>query len=181
MSVMAAPHSRSRQREAATSPVRYTLATSSLGHVAIARSAKGLAAAFIDDDAERLEQHMAERFPGAIAADPDEFTDRVIAALEDSRGDVDLPLDPEGTAFQKTVWRALRDIPAGATITYSELANRIGRPGSTRAVAAACGANPIAVIVPCHRVVGKDGSLTGYAWGIERKRMLLEREKAAAG
>jgi O-6-methylguanine DNA methyltransferase len=89
-------------------------------------------------------------------------------------------VDPKGTDFQKSVWRALREIPVGATVTYSELARRIGRPESVRAVAAACGANPIAVIVPCHRVIGKDGSLTGYAWGgVEKKRMLLEREQAS--
>lgn len=161
--------------------IRYTLVKSSLGFVAVARTAKGLAAAFIDDDAAKLERHMADRFPGAAAAEPDEMTARVIRAFEASSDDPDLPVDPAGTDFQKSVWRALREIPAGSTITYSELANRIGKPQSVRAVAAACGANPIAVIVPCHRVIGKDGSLTGYAWGIEKKRMLLDREKAARG
>lgn len=162
------------------SGIRYTLVMSSLGHVAIARTAKGLAAAFIDDDREKLESHMRDRFPGAVAVEPDELTDRVVDALESSSDDLSLPVDPFGTDFQKAVWKELRAIPAGSTITYSELATRIGRPRSVRAVAAACGANPIAVIVPCHRVIGKDGSLTGYAWGIDKKRMLLEREKAGS-
>jgi AraC family transcriptional regulator of adaptative response/methylated-DNA-[protein]-cysteine methyltransferase len=157
--------------------VRYTIAECDLGYVAIARTAKGLAAAFIGDDEETLARHMKERFAGAEAAEPDELTDRVIQSLDSVTDDPDIPVDPKGTDFQKSVWRALRGIPAGATVTYSELARRIGRPASVRAVAAACGANPIAVIVPCHRVIGKDGSLTGYAWGIEKKRMLLEREK----
>jgi AraC family transcriptional regulator of adaptative response/methylated-DNA-[protein]-cysteine methyltransferase len=159
--------------------VRYTIAECVLGYVAIARTAKGLAAAFIGDDEDRLALHMEERFAGAERADADELTDRVVHALDTATDDVEIPVDPKGTDFQKSVWRALRDIPNGATVTYSELARRIGRPESVRAVAAACGANPIAVIVPCHRVIGKDGSLTGYAWGgIEKKRMLLQREKA---
>ena len=162
-----------------TTTIRYTIAESVLGFVAIARTAKGLAATFIGDDEDRLAAHMEERFAGAERAEPDEFTERVVHALNTATDDPDIPVDPKGTDFQKAVWRALRDIPAGATITYSELAHRIGRPESVRAVAAACGANPIAVIVPCHRVIGKDGSLTGYAWGgVEKKKMLLEREGA---
>ena len=161
--------------------VRYTVAECALGYVAIARTAKGLAAAFIGDDGERLVRHMEERFPDSQAVAPDELTDRVVEALDSASDDLGIPVDPAGTEFQKSVWRALREIPAGATVTYSELAHRIGRPRSVRAVAAACGANPIAVIVPCHRVIGKDGSLTGYAWGIEKKQMLLEREKARHG
>lgn len=159
--------------------VRYTIAECALGYVAIARTAKGLSAAFIGDDAEVLAGHMRERFADAEETEPDELTDRVVHALDSVTDDVDIPVDPKGTDFQKAVWRALREIPVGATVSYSELARRIGRPESVRAVAAACGANPIAVIVPCHRVIGKDGSLTGYAWGgVEKKRMLLAREKA---
>jgi AraC family transcriptional regulator of adaptative response/methylated-DNA-[protein]-cysteine methyltransferase len=159
--------------------VRYTIAECALGYVAIARTARGLAAAFIGDDEDRLAQHMTERFVDAERVEPDELTERVVHALDTATDDPDIPVDPKGTDFQKAVWRALREIPVGATVTYSELAHRIGRPDSVRAVAAACGANPIAVIVPCHRVIGKDGSLTGYAWGgIEKKRMLLQREGA---
>jgi AraC family transcriptional regulator of adaptative response/methylated-DNA-[protein]-cysteine methyltransferase len=170
MIAMAEPHT--------STTVRYTIAECALGYVAIARTAKGLAAAFIGDDQEALAENMEARFAGAELAASDELTDRVVQALDSVIDDVDIPVDPKGTDFQKSVWRALREIPVGATVTYSELARRIGRPDSVRAVAAACGANPIAVIVPCHRVIGKDGSLTGYAWGIEKKRMLLEREKA---
>jgi AraC family transcriptional regulator of adaptative response/methylated-DNA-[protein]-cysteine methyltransferase len=158
--------------------VRYTIAECALGYVAIARTAKGLAAAFIGDDGDLLAAHMEERITGAEQVEPDDLTERVIDALDSVCDDPEIPVDPKGTDFQKSVWRALREIPVGATVTYSELARRIGRPESVRAVAAACGANPIAVIVPCHRVIGKDGSLTGYAWGIDKKRMLLEREKA---
>jgi AraC family transcriptional regulator of adaptative response/methylated-DNA-[protein]-cysteine methyltransferase len=158
--------------------VRYTIAACALGYVAIARTAKGLSAAFLGDDATELAAHMHERFAGAEEAEPDELTDRVVYALDNATDDSEIPVDPKGTDFQKSVWRALRDIPVGSTVSYSELARRIGKPESVRAVAAACGANPIAVIVPCHRVIGKDGSLTGYAWGgVEKKRMLLEREK----
>ena len=171
MIAMAEPHT--------STTVRYSIAECALGYVAIARTAKGLAAAFLGDDPDRLASHMEERFGGAERVDPDELTDRVVHALDTAEDDPDIPVDPKGTEFQKSVWRALREIPAGATVTYSELARRIGRPESVRAVAAACGANPIAVIVPCHRVIGKDGSLTGYAWGgVEKKRMLLEREGA---
>lgn len=177
MSVMAEVHPYRARPAKPGSGIRYTIVESTLGYVAIARTAKGLAAAFIDDDGEKLERHMVERFPGAAAIGPDELTDRVIDALESSSDDLSLPVDPFGTDFQKAVWRELRAVPAGSTISYSELAARIGKPQSVRAVAAACGANPIAVIVPCHRVIGKDGSLSGYAWGIERKRMLLDREK----
>ena len=171
MSVMAAAP------RTATS-VRYTIAECALGFVAVARTEKGLAAAFIGDDAQELARHMEERFAGASEWERDELIDRVVEAIDSASDDPDLPLDPRGTEFQKSVWRALREIPVGATITYSDLAHRIGKPQSVRAVAAACGANPIAVIVPCHRVIGKDGSLTGYAWGIDKKRMLLERERA---
>ena len=158
--------------------VKYSIAECALGFVAVARTPNGLAAAFIGDDRQQLVTAMERRFSGAIPSDPDELTERVVLAIDDATDDEGIPLDPAGTDFQKSVWRALRDIPAGATITYSELARRIGRPGSVRAVAAACGANPIAVVVPCHRVVGKNGSLTGYAWGLDKKRLLLERETA---
>jgi AraC family transcriptional regulator, regulatory protein of adaptative response / methylated-DNA-[protein]-cysteine methyltransferase len=179
MSVMApAPSRRASAVRPAPSGVRYSIVESQLGFVAIARTAKGLAAAFIGDDRDELDAHMRDRFPGANIAEPDALTDRVVRSLDETVDDRAIPVDPQGTDFQKAVWGALREIPSGSTVTYSELADRIGRPTSVRAVAAACGANPIAVIVPCHRVIGKDGSLTGYAWGIEKKRLLLEREAA---
>lgn len=185
MSVMAPAPASPRRRSPTVAPaesgIRYTIARSSLGFVAIARTARGLAAAFIGDDEDGLDRHMRTRFPGAQTMEADELVDRVLRSLDGTADDPEIPVDPAGTDFQKTVWRALREIPSGSTITYSELAARIGRPDSVRAVAAACGANPIAVIVPCHRVIARDGSLTGYAWGIERKRLLLERERAARG
>lgn len=101
---------------------------------------------------------------------------RVVGLIETPGIGVDLPLDVRGTAFQQRVWQALQKIPAGATVSYSEIARRIGAPRSARAVAAACAINKLAVAIPCHRVVRKDGSLSGYAWGVERKRALLDRE-----
>src|SRR5690606_14894223 len=101
----------------------------------------------------------------------------VVAAVESPSRRVQMPLDPRGTPFQRLVWGELRRIPAGETASYAEVARRIGRPRSARAVARACGANPLAVVVPCHRVVGSDGALSGYRWGVERKRALLAREE----
>jgi AraC family transcriptional regulator, regulatory protein of adaptative response / methylated-DNA-[protein]-cysteine methyltransferase len=98
--------------------------------------------------------------------------------VEDPRRGLELPLDVRGTAFQQRVWQALRDIPAGKTVSYTELARRIGSPKSVRAVAQACGANALAVAIPCHRVVRNDGALSGYRWGVKRKRALLDREAA---
>jgi AraC family transcriptional regulator of adaptative response/methylated-DNA-[protein]-cysteine methyltransferase len=161
--------------------VRYSIAECALGFVAVARTERGLAAAFIGDHDEQLASSIEARFTGAVRTEPDELTRRVVDAVDNATDDASIPVDPAGTDFQKSVWRALRDIPAGATVTYSELASRIGRPRSVRAVAAACAANPIAVIVPCHRVIGKDGKLTGYAWGLEKKRLLLGRETVASG
>jgi AraC family transcriptional regulator of adaptative response/methylated-DNA-[protein]-cysteine methyltransferase len=105
---------------------------------------------------------------------------RVVGLVETPRLGLDLPLDIRGTAFQERVWRALRDIPVGQTVSYAELARRVGAPGSARAVAQACGANVLAVAIPCHRVVRSNGDLSGYRWGVERKRALLERELVAS-
>ena len=112
--------------EAPASTIQYTVAECALGYVAIARTAKGLAAAFIGDDADRLALHMEERFSGATRAEPDELAERVVTALDSVTDDLGIPLDPKGTDFQKLVWQALREIPVGATVTYSELARRIG-------------------------------------------------------
>jgi AraC family transcriptional regulator, regulatory protein of adaptative response / methylated-DNA-[protein]-cysteine methyltransferase len=178
MTVMAAPRRARTRRPQSATPVRFAIVPSALGFIAVARTANGLAAAFLGDDEHELVGHMRRRFVDPVRAEPDELAHRVARSIDSGVDDPAIPLDPAGTEFQKAVWRALREIPAGATVTYGEIARRIGRPDSVRAVGAACGANPIAVIVPCHRVVGKDGSLTGYEWGIEKKRMLLEREKA---
>src|SRR5690606_17860378 len=134
------------------------------------------------DTEDGLLADLRARFPRASlepAHDQDaELVRRVIALVDDPKRAAALPLDVRGTAFQQLVWTALTRIEPGETVTYGELARRIGRPTATRAVAAACGANPLAVAVPCHRVIGADGTLTGYRWGVERKRALLERESA---
>jgi AraC family transcriptional regulator, regulatory protein of adaptative response / methylated-DNA-[protein]-cysteine methyltransferase len=125
---------------------------------------------------------LRQMFPKAKISQADEqFTNwisQVVALIETPSRGLNLPLDVRGTAFQQRVWQALREIPAGQTMTYTEVAERIGAPTSVRAVAHACATNPAAVVIPCHRVIGKSGSLSGYRWGIERKRALLEREQA---
>ena len=126
---------------------------------------------------------LQDRFPRATLIGGDSRFEKVVARVvglvETPAIGLDLPLDVRGTAFQQRVWRALRAIPAGATVSYADLAAKIGSPKAVRAVAQACAANPLAVAIPCHRVVKHDGSLSGYRWGVERKRKLLEREGAA--
>ncbi|RUY88774.1 methylated-DNA--[protein]-cysteine S-methyltransferase, partial [Mesorhizobium sp. M7A.F.Ca.CA.001.12.2.1] len=126
---------------------------------------------------------LQDRFPRArlIGGDRDyeALVARVVGFVEAPALGLDLPLDVRGTAFQQRVWQALRAIPAGQTVSYAEIAHRIGAPKATRAIAAACAANNLAVAIPCHRVIRKDGALSGYAWGAERKRALLDREAAS--
>ena len=162
--------------------IRYTLADTSLGRLAVGTTARGVClVAFGESDAELLGV-VQQRFPRAHiepAGEEARVWVETVVALVDTPGaadSADLPLDVRGTVFQRQVWSALRQIRAGQTVTYSQLAAAIGRPTATRAVAAACGANPTAVVVPCHRVIGADGSLTGYRWGVARKRELLKRE-----
>jgi AraC family transcriptional regulator, regulatory protein of adaptative response / methylated-DNA-[protein]-cysteine methyltransferase len=159
---------------------------STLGTILVARSDRGIAAVLIGDDRATLRADLRRRFPDAAPAEGDAATDELaatVAFLVDAPACAAelaaLPLDLGGTAFQRTVWQALREIPAGSTASYAEIAGRIGRPSSARAVAQACAANPVAILVPCHRVVGRDGRLAGYRWGVERKRTLLARETAA--
>lgn len=162
--------------------IRHVIVDTSLGRLLVAASATGVCEASFGDDDAPLVSACERRFPRAEMAPADERTRELAAALaaavESPASLQPLTLDLRGTAFQRAVWEALRTIPAGATITYGELARRAGRPTAVRAAARACGANPVAVVVPCHRVIGADGSLTGYASGIERKRALLERESA---
>ena len=136
----------------------------------------------LDDDAASLVRALEDRFPKAALVGGDQdfeaWVARVVGFVEAPRLGLDLPLDLRGTAFQQRVWRALCDIPPGSTATYTEIARRIGAPNAVRAVGHACGANPVAVAIPCHRVVRTDGSLAGYRWGVERKRALLAREGA---
>jgi len=164
--------------------LRFAVGQSSLGAILVASSAKGVASILIGDDPDALVRDLQDRFPKARLvggdADYEALVARVVGFVEQPALGLDLPLDVRGTAFQQRVWQALRDIPAGATATYAEIAQAIGAPKSTRAVAGACAANAIAVAIPCHRVIRNDGALSGYRWGVERKRTLIEREAKAA-
>jgi AraC family transcriptional regulator of adaptative response/methylated-DNA-[protein]-cysteine methyltransferase len=146
----------------------------------VAQGERGVCAILLGDDPDQLARDLQDRFPHAdlIGGDAgfEGLVAKVVGFVEAPKLGLDLPLDVQGTAFQQRVWQALREIPAGATASYAEVANRIGAPKSVRAVAQACGANPLAVAIPCHRVVRTDGGLSGYRWGVERKRALLERE-----
>ena len=168
------------RRGGADERIRFAVGQCSLGAILVARSERGVCAISLGDDPDALARDLQDRFPRAelIGGDRDFETlvARVVAAVEAPGTALDLPLDVRGTAFQQRVWRALRDIPAGSTVTYSDIARRIGAPGAVRAVAQACGSNALALAIPCHRVVRKDGSLSGYRWGVERKRELLRKE-----
>jgi AraC family transcriptional regulator, regulatory protein of adaptative response / methylated-DNA-[protein]-cysteine methyltransferase len=158
----------------------FAVGQSSLGAILVASSKKGVAAILLGDDPDELVRNLQDRFPRAslIGADRDyeALVSRVVGLVETPRIGLDLPLDVRGTAFQQRVWQALQEIPAGETVSYAEVAQRIGSPKSVRAVADACAANRLAVAIPCHRVVRSDGSPSGYAWGVERKQALLDRE-----
>ncbi|MBX3669157.1 MAG: bifunctional DNA-binding transcriptional regulator/O6-methylguanine-DNA methyltransferase Ada [Rhodocyclaceae bacterium] len=160
--------------------IRFAVGTCSLGEILVAASARGLCAIFMGDDADLLVRQLQDCFPRAELtggdAEFEQLVGKVLAFLEMPRRGLDLPLDLRGTVFQQLVWRALREVPAGHTLSYAELARRIGAPTAIRAVAGACAANVLAVAIPCHRVVRTDGSLSGYRWGVERKRALIERE-----
>lgn len=164
-----------------TETLRFAITQSALGPTLIAWTAAGLACVLFDNEPSNLQNALKVRFAKAelILADPAEtaFVDAVLAKIDDPGAAFDLPLDIRGTAFQTRVWTALQTIPAGATATYQDIANRIGKPASVRAVANACGANRLAVVIPCHRVVRSDGGLGGYAFGEARKTALLERER----
>lgn len=161
--------------------IRFALAGSTLGTILVAASVRGLCAILMGDDPEALKRELLHRFPEAVPATADDatlrhFADSVAGLAEHPGQPSELPLDLRGTAFQQRVWQALREIPPGQTTSYTEIACRIGAPRAARAVANACGANPLALVVPCHRVIHRDGSLSGYYWGVERKRALLARE-----
>ncbi len=166
--------------------IRFAIGESSLGAILVAKSAKGVCAISSskgDDPGGVLLRRSARtafRNATLIGADREfeALVAEVVAFVEAPKLGLDLPLDVRGTAFQQRVWRALQAIPAGATASYADIARSIGAPKAVRAVAGACAANPLALAIPCHRVVRGDGSLSGYRWGVERKRVLLEREKS---
>lgn len=164
----------------ADTEIRFAIGECSLGSILVAASDRGVCAILIGDDPDLLARDLQDRFPRASLIGGDESFESIVAKVvgfvEAPAVGLDLPLDVRGTAFQQRVWDALAKIPAGTTVTYTELAERIGSPQSARAVARACAANTIAVAIPCHRVVRNDGALAGYRWGVERKRALLDKE-----
>lgn len=165
--------------------IRFAVGECTLGSVLVAATEKGVCAILLGDDPAELVRELQRRFRRAEIIGGDVDFERVVAvvvgAIEAPGTGVDLPLDIRGTVFQQRVWSALREIPPGRTASYREIAERIGSPKASRAVAAACAANPLAVAIPCHRVVRTDGDISGYRWGVARKRELLEREAAQRG
>jgi AraC family transcriptional regulator of adaptative response/methylated-DNA-[protein]-cysteine methyltransferase len=164
----------------ANEEIRFAVGQTSLGAILVASSTKGIASILLGDEPEDLVHDLQDRFPNTrlIGADHDDekLVARVVGFVETPGSGLNLPLDVRGTAFQRRVWKALRAIPVGKKVTYAEVARRIGSPKAVRAVAGACAANNLAVAIPCHRVVRSDGSLSGYAWGVERKRALIDLE-----
>ena len=161
--------------------IRFAVGECSLGAILVAAGTRGICAIALGDDPEQLVRDLQDRFPQAIFLGGDaafeQHVARVVALVEAPGLGLDLPLDIRGTAFQQRVWQALQQIPPGTTASYAEIAERIGQPKAIRAVARACAANVLAVAIPCHRVVGKDGGLSGYRWGVDRKAALLARER----
>jgi AraC family transcriptional regulator, regulatory protein of adaptative response / methylated-DNA-[protein]-cysteine methyltransferase len=160
--------------------IRFAVGECSLGSILVAQTDRGVCAIFLGDDPDALIRDLQDRFPRAnlIASDSEfeQLVATVVGFVDAPEIGLDLPLDVRGTAFQQRVWQALREIPVGETASYTDIATRIGAAGSVRAVGRACAANPLAVAIPCHRVVRRDGGLSGYRWGVERKAALLEKE-----
>lgn len=162
--------------------IRFAVGQCSLGAILVAQSQRGICAILLGDDPELLVRNLQDQFPKAeiIGGDGqfEQLVAQVVGFIEAPAMGLHLPLDVRGTAFQERVWRVLREIPPGTTVTYTEIAQRIGSPRAVRAVAQACARNVIAVAIPCHRVVRRDGDISGYRWGVDRKRELLQREAA---
>jgi AraC family transcriptional regulator of adaptative response/methylated-DNA-[protein]-cysteine methyltransferase len=163
--------------------IRFAVGESSLGSILVAQSERGVCAILLGDDPDKLVRDLQDQFPRAelIGGDAtfEKLVAQVVGFIESPHQGLKLPLDVKGTAFQERVWQALRKIPSGTTVSYADIAKRIGKPRAVRAVAHACAANHLAVAIPCHRVVRRDGNLSGYRWGVDRKRELLEREERA--
>ncbi|MCI4664557.1 MAG: bifunctional DNA-binding transcriptional regulator/O6-methylguanine-DNA methyltransferase Ada [Neomegalonema sp.] len=162
--------------------ILFAIGQCSLGAVLVASSAKGVCALLLGETPDAVLSDLQSRFPDADLVGDDEayqtLIGTVIAFVDEPARGLELPLDIRGTAFQRRVWEVLQQVPAGETTTYQEVATRVGAPAAVRAVAQACGANNLAIAIPCHRVVRKDGALSGYRWGVERKRALLQKEEA---
>ena len=165
--------------------IRFAVGQTSLGAILVAASGKGVCAILMGDEPDGLVRDFQDCFPKAYLVGADAGFEATVASVvglvEAPRLGLNLPLDVQGTAFQQRVWRALTELPAGSTASYADIAHAVGQPGAVRAVAQACAANSLAVAIPCHRVVRTDGSLSGYRWGVERKRALLNREAEQAG
>ncbi|MFT7773928.1 bifunctional DNA-binding transcriptional regulator/O6-methylguanine-DNA methyltransferase Ada [Roseateles sp.] len=163
--------------------IRFAVGLCSLGSILVAQSQRGICAILLGDDPDRLVRDLQDQFPKAelIGCDGEfeQLIAQVVGFIEAPAMGLHLPLDVQGTAFQERVWRALREIPPGTTVSYGEIATRIGAPKAVRAVAQACATNHIAIAIPCHRVVRRDGDISGYRWGVDRKRELLRREAQA--
>ena len=164
--------------------IRYAIVDSPLGKMLVAMSDKGVCGIAFADTAQELETQLNDQFSNARVVRDESALASAVEAMRDQLTEhpasFELPFEVRATAFQRRVWKALQDIPRGETRCYSDIAREIGRPDAVRAVARAIASNPLAVVVPCHRVIGKDGSLTGYRWGVDRKRTLLENEKKSA-
>jgi AraC family transcriptional regulator, regulatory protein of adaptative response / methylated-DNA-[protein]-cysteine methyltransferase len=163
--------------------IRFAVGQCSLGAILVAATERGVCAILLGDDPAGLVHDLQDRFTDAELVGADSEFERLIASVigfvEAPRIGLDLPLDVRGTVFQERVWQALTRIPVGETASYTDIARSIGAPAAVRAVAHACAQNPVAVAIPCHRVVRSDGALSGYRWGVERKRALLAREAGA--
>jgi AraC family transcriptional regulator of adaptative response/methylated-DNA-[protein]-cysteine methyltransferase len=177
------PNQWTKAEREATEHLIFATGTCSLGTVLVARNGRGVCAILLGDSPAEAIDDLLRRFPLAAMVEGDhrskQLLDKVVALVESPRTPIDLPMDAHGTDFQGRVWQALRDIPAGATASYTDIAGDIGAPRSVRAVAQACAANHLAVVIPCHRMIRSDGKLSGYRWGVERKRLLLAREANA--
>ena len=173
-----------RRRGGAGERIRFTVVATPLGQALVAATERGICMTALGDDRTGLEAELRQRFPKAELAAADAalagWAERIVRFITQPGEQPDLPLDIRGTAFQARVWRALQKIPPGRTASYRDIAAVLGQPRAVRAVAQACATNKLALLVPCHRVVRSDGDLAGYRWGIERKRALLDRERAAA-
>lgn len=160
--------------------IRFAVGESSLGAILVAQSQRGICAISLGEDPETLVHQLQDQFPEADLQpgdrDFEQLVARVVGFVESPGRGLDLPLDIRGTAFQRRVWEVLRQIPPGETLSYGQVAERIGTPGAARAVAKACASNPLAIAIPCHRVVRSDGAVSGYRWGVRRKRVLLNKE-----